>query len=64
MTIAEAANDISLADYSSWSNTERIVINVATLYREFARERGAAQPSASIAELFGLMSEIDRRRRN
>ena len=36
MSAAEAARDISLADYSSWGDAERIVVNVFSLYREFA----------------------------
>ena len=30
MTMQEAAQDISLADYSTWGDAERIVINVAS----------------------------------
>jgi glyoxylase-like metal-dependent hydrolase (beta-lactamase superfamily II) len=36
MPVFEAAQDISMSDYSSWGDGERIVINVATLYREFS----------------------------
>ena len=64
MALDEAARDISLKDYSSWSDAERIVINVASLYREFAREKGAPPPSASIPELFAMMAQIEKSRRN
>lgn len=60
MPAAEAARDISLADYSSWGDAERIVVNVATLYHEFS---GGAAPMPPIAELFGLMAELRRNRR-
>ncbi len=60
MTAADAARDISLADYSSWGDAERIVVNVATLHHEFS---GGAAPMPPIAELFGLMAELRRNRR-
>ncbi|MYA16985.1 MAG: MBL fold metallo-hydrolase [Gammaproteobacteria bacterium] len=36
----DAAMDISLADYDSWGDAERIAVNVATLYREFGATGG------------------------
>ena len=59
MPVYEAALDISLADYDSWGDAERIVINVATLYKEFA---GDSEPNNEM-ELFGLMARIHRERR-
>jgi glyoxylase-like metal-dependent hydrolase (beta-lactamase superfamily II) len=59
MPIYEAALDISLADYDSWGDAERIVINVATLYKEFA---GNSEPN-DVMELFGLMARIHKERR-
>jgi cyclase len=59
MSVSEAANDISLADYSSWGDAERIVINVASLYREFS----GGKTTANVAELFGLMAQLDKNRR-
>jgi cyclase len=60
MPAADAARDISLADYSSWGDAERIVINVVTLFREFA----GGKPEMSIrADLFGLMAELRASRR-
>ena len=50
----EAAQDIALDDFDSWGDAERIVINVATLYREFSGDQEAANP----VELFGLMASI------
>jgi len=50
----EAARDIALADYDAWLDAERIVVNVSTLYREFA---GDPSPPP-IAELFAQMAVV------
>jgi glyoxylase-like metal-dependent hydrolase (beta-lactamase superfamily II) len=55
----EAAFDISLADYDGWGDAERIAVNVATLYREFAGDASAP----NVPELFGLMTRIWKDRR-
>jgi len=47
----EAAADIELGDFDAWGDRERIVINVASLYRELSG--GALQPN--VIELFGDM---------
>lgn len=60
MTVMEAARDISLADYSSWGDGERIVVNVASLYREFS----AGKVTSNIVELFAMMAQIRRDRRS
>ncbi len=60
MSIAEAARDISLSDYDSWGDGERIAVNVASLYREFS----GGKTSANTAELFGLMAELRHSRRH
>jgi glyoxylase-like metal-dependent hydrolase (beta-lactamase superfamily II) len=54
----EAAMDISLADYSSWGDAERIVVNVTTLFKEFS---GDSTPNDTAA-LFGLMAKIHKAR--
>jgi glyoxylase-like metal-dependent hydrolase (beta-lactamase superfamily II) len=59
MGVEEAALDISLADYSSWGDAERIVVNVATLYREFSGDAAAAD----VAQMFALMARIRAARR-
>ncbi len=59
LSARDAAFDIALGDYASWGDAERIAVNVATLYREFARD---AHPP-NIVELFGLMAELHRTRR-
>ena len=50
----DAAADIDLSDYDSWGDRERIVINVATLYKEFASDRS---PNDA-ANLFGQMAAL------
>ena len=54
----DAALDISLADFDSWGDAERIVVNVATLYREFGSTEQRGEP----IELFALMARIRRER--
>jgi cyclase len=54
LTARDAAHDIALGDYDSWGDAERIAVNVATLYREFAGDTSPPKP----AELFALMGEI------
>jgi hypothetical protein len=58
MGVWEATLDISLTDYASWGDAERIVVNVDTLFREFS---GNPEP-ADIATLFGLMARLRRAR--
>ena len=55
----DAAHDIALGDYDSWGDAERIAVNVATLYREFAGNATPPNP----AQLFALMGEIWKKRR-
>ncbi len=59
LSVRDAAFDIALGDYESWGDAERIAVNVATLYREFAGD--PAPPN--IVELFGLMAELWHARR-
>ncbi len=51
---AEAARDISFADYHTWGEAERIAANIAALYREFRGDTSA--PAAP--EVFGLMAQL------
>jgi hypothetical protein len=56
----EAAMDIALGDYDAWGDAERIAVNVATLYKEFARD-----PSPNnVTELFGWMAKLHKARRH
>ncbi len=57
MPAAEAARDIALDAYASWTDAERIVVNVATLYHEFAPE--VASPD--VTALFAQMAAMARR---
>jgi len=54
MDAFEAARDIELAEYSAWSDPERIAVNVDSLYREFSGEDQATD----IMELFSRMAEL------
>ncbi len=55
----DAVMDISMADYDSWGDGERIVVNVATLYREF----DPTTPAPGPGELFSLMARVAKERR-
>jgi glyoxylase-like metal-dependent hydrolase (beta-lactamase superfamily II) len=57
MSFYDAAMDISLTDYSSWGDSERIVVNVAALYREFA---GDSRPP-DMGELTAMMAALHKR---
>jgi cyclase len=54
MSADEAIPDIDLGEYSSWGESERIVVNVNTLFKEFS---GDTTP-ANIMELFGTMAKL------
>ncbi len=58
MPAAEAARDIAMGNFSSWTDGERIAVNVATLYREFSGNRIRSDP----AELFEQMAALATRR--
>ena len=57
--VYDAAMDISMTDYDAWGDGERIVVNVATLYREF----GDAESPTSPVELFAMMAQAHKARR-
>jgi glyoxylase-like metal-dependent hydrolase (beta-lactamase superfamily II) len=54
MDAFEAAKDIELAEYSAWSDPERIAVNVDSLYREFSGEK----QTTDIMTLFSQMAEL------
>jgi cyclase len=58
MEIEEAALDISMADFDGWFDAERIVINLQTLYGEFAGDR----PNFDRIKLFGMMARYAKAR--
>ena len=51
MSIYDAAMDISLTDFDSWGDAERIVVNVATLYREFGSTEQPGDPIELMARI-------------
>lgn len=54
LSALDAARDIELAEYSAWSDPERIVVNVDSLYREFAGE----ERTTDLVELFAHMADM------
>ncbi len=54
MSVAEAAMDMDLSDYASWTDGERIAANVHALYREFSGDTSPVNPG----EIFGLMAKV------
>lgn len=60
LSAEEAARDIALGDYASWGDSERIAVNVDTLYRAYANDN----TPADAIEIFARMGRIaeDRRR--
>ncbi|MEO9467890.1 MBL fold metallo-hydrolase [Parasphingorhabdus sp.] len=54
LSVRDAAHDINLGDFSSWGDSERIAVNVSTLYREYS---GDSSPP-DVTALFGLMAEL------
>ncbi|HKJ74915.1 MAG TPA: MBL fold metallo-hydrolase, partial [Alphaproteobacteria bacterium] len=49
----EAARDISLDPYSDWLDSERLVANVAALYREFG-----ADVDMNVLNAFSMMARF------
>jgi len=54
LSVRDAAHDIALSDFSSWTDSERIAVNVNTLYREY---QGDDSPM-DVMQLFALMAEL------
>jgi len=57
LSARDAAHDIELGAYADWRDSERIAVNVETIYREL---RGGGDPVSPL-ELFGRMAELARR---
>ena len=51
LSVYDAAMDISLADFDPWGEAERIVVNVATLYREFGSTGQSGDPLELMARI-------------
>ncbi len=56
MPVLEAAQDISIDDYADWGEPERMVANVASLYREF----GDTSIPSDIMALLSMMANYSR----
>ncbi|HJT59042.1 MAG TPA: MBL fold metallo-hydrolase, partial [Ktedonobacteraceae bacterium] len=54
MSVLEAARDIALDRYATWTDGERIAVNVASIYRELS---GDPAPPDTVS-LFGLMATL------
>jgi glyoxylase-like metal-dependent hydrolase (beta-lactamase superfamily II) len=54
LSVEEAAMDIGLSDFASWTDAERIGANVHALYREFSGDTSPANPG----EIFSLMAKV------
>ena len=52
LTVYEAAMDISLTDFDSWGDSERIAVNVQTLYREFGGDTESESAFELMARIF------------
>lgn len=57
MPVEEAIADIALGEYRNWLDAERLAVNVASLYREYAGD--ASGPD--VVAMFGLMAKLKRR---
>ncbi len=53
LSVAEAAADIALGEFASWTDRERIAVNVQTAYRGLG-----ADARANTVELFALMARL------
>jgi len=58
MPVFQAARDIALDRFASWGDPERMVVNVASLYREFGSKQ-----ELGIMELFAEMGRFHTERK-
>ena len=59
MTAADAARDIDLSSYRSWTDAERIIVNIDTLYREFSGDRSPTNALDLFTAMADLAKSID-----
>jgi len=59
MTLEQAVDDISLKEFGSWTDAERIYVNINNLYQEFS---GDSSPP-DVLRLFTLMARYGERQR-
>lgn len=57
MVLDEAILDIALGEYRNWLDAERLAVNVASLYREYAGDTSGPD----VVAMFGLMAKLKRR---
>jgi len=64
MSVEDAARDIALDSFGHWNDSERIIVNVHTLYREFEAAGGTARevPLDEVIRLFAMMARYHRER--
>lgn len=62
LSAEEAALDIALGDYADWGDTERIAVNVDTLYRGYANDSSAPDALEIFASM-GRVADAHKRRR-
>jgi cyclase len=56
MPVDEAARDIPLERYASWSDGERIIVNVATIYRELSGDQSRPDKTSLFAQMATLIA--------
>jgi cyclase len=57
MSADEAARDIPMDRYATWTDGERIAVNISTCYREFSGEQEAPNPLMLFAQMGALMAK-------
>jgi hypothetical protein len=60
MSEDDAVRDISLAGFSDWIDAERVIVNVATLYREF----GGGGRKPDVMDFHARMARMRKERRS
>jgi cyclase len=58
MTPLQAARSLSLDRWADWGESERLVVNIANIYRELSGDEGPVNPLAA----FEQMAELARSR--
>jgi len=58
LSVRDATHDIVLGEFASWGDSERLAVNVDTLYREYA---GKLHEAPDVPALFALMAELYRK---
>lgn len=56
MTALEAARDMPMDEYPTWDEAERLVVNVATIYREIEGDTAQPDPVTSFTQMAELAS--------